>query len=154
MLAPRIPVLSKRDEREEALLELGDILQEKLMPGGVTKVGKNLPGVPRNVMKRWSSLGVPVDLSRCASFKQSEGLSNIILVPQLETVIIEQTEVFQDYKPFYQRDTMMKQLKQVLRKHTDLAGLRVYARVRWSTADQQNVPVTFTTFRLTYPQSS
>ena len=69
------------------------------------------------VFKRWSSLGLHVDASDFRVFKTTEGSQNIIMIPQLEHMTINNNKVFQDYKPFYQRETLNQQLKIELRKN-------------------------------------
>lgn len=69
-----------RSSREEAILDLRSVLHEKLQDG-----------VDYRVLKRWSSLGLPVDVSECSAFKPADGTGSVTFIPQLETVVINQT---------------------------------------------------------------
>ena len=128
---------------EEAMIELRKILHEKLQFG-----------VNHRVLKKWSSFGLPVDTSNFNVFRSLDGAQNVVLIPQLENVVINDAQVFQDYKPFYQRETFKTQLKSVLKKAVPkvedvLRRIVVQVRVRWSTFENQNVPVSYTVFRMT-----
>ena len=124
------------------MIDLRKALQEKLQSG-----------VNHRVIKRWSSFGLPVDVGSFNVFRCLDGAQNVILIPQLENVVINDTQVFQDYKPFYQRETFHTQLKSVLKKSIPkvehaLRRIVVQVRVRWSTFENQNVPVSYTVFRM------
>ena len=46
-------------------------------------------------------MGASLEVSDCGAYEAPDGTSMAVLIPQLEKVIVNEIEVFQDYKQFY-----------------------------------------------------